>query len=558
MQPQPAAPAADPLAPKESPGVATLLPRPAVVSTGVEPRYGGILIKLQDADPPAGWDRMRTSTSRIGNVSSSIFGDGNIVKSCRHDTYAICPGLAESWEANDDFTQWTFKIRDNVKWHDGQPLTADDASFWINLAAFGVEKGGKLRAPAFYAAYFGDPTSIDVLPGNRVRITIPNGAPLYLDVIRNPRLQFQHAKHLFQPKIDAGEVGVAPIDVGLVGTGPFKLVKFTKGSRVTVTRNEEYFEKDAQGRQLPFLDGIEYAIVRDSAAMDAAFRVGQVDAGAHRGAGYLTRERHAAYMKTLGDKVRFAQVYGPNNGLGWNVLKEGPWQDVRVRQAVGLWMDKSVAPQLVNRGFGYLSPILPPDSPFNPPGWRDWPGFNMKNLEKDRVEAKRLLAAAGYADGFDMNMMCRSRTPEACQYYEDQLRTLGIRVELKMLDDAGWAEGRVSLDYDAQHKGLTGSASPEGSMPEFNAYSESTYGAAKHEDAKVISLYGKLQSARGFDERAKIWHELIRYYLVDQAYVNFCCGSVYVIPYRVHVMGYTDPKYDAHHNLDYAETWLDR
>ena len=145
QQPAPAATAAagEAAAPAATaiPG-ATATPRPTQVPAG-EPKYGGIFITPNRADPPI-WDPMFTGTINLHGVSGSINGNGSLLKPCRDDTFVICGGLASSWESNADLTEWTFTIRDGVLWHDGIPFTVEDAKFWLDLHLKGA---GDTRRP---------------------------------------------------------------------------------------------------------------------------------------------------------------------------------------------------------------------------------------------------------------------------------------------------------------------------------------------------------------------------------------------------------------------------
>ncbi len=98
-----------------------------------EPRYGGTLVLANRGDPPAGFDSMRTSSIALHHVAGALFGPGNLVMRCRENMYFVCPYLARSWTANQDFTEWTFVIRQDVVWHDGERFTAEDVEFWLNL-----------------------------------------------------------------------------------------------------------------------------------------------------------------------------------------------------------------------------------------------------------------------------------------------------------------------------------------------------------------------------------------------------------------------------------------
>jgi hypothetical protein len=138
--------------------------------------------------------------------------------------------------------------------------------------------------------------------------------------------------------------------------------RYEPGSLVRVRRNNDYWERDLEGGHLPYLDRIDYVIMEDPFAMDLAFRTGRLDGGA-RGLGhYLTTERKEGYVRDLGDDVFFMHMDGGNFRLAFNVLKPGPWQDVRVRRAIALWIDKRAAIPGSLGGFGWTTPdLVPPD-----------------------------------------------------------------------------------------------------------------------------------------------------------------------------------------------------
>jgi ABC-type transport system substrate-binding protein len=116
-----------------------------------------------------------------------------------------------------------------------------------------------------------------------VRITFGQRNPYFLEILANPRFKIAHPRHLMQPRIDRGEVDVTPLDIGLVGVGPFVLERYEKGSLVRVRRFERYWERDAAGNSLPYLDRIDYVIMPDPFTMDVAFRTGSLVVGGHQG-----------------------------------------------------------------------------------------------------------------------------------------------------------------------------------------------------------------------------------------------------------------------------------
>ena len=523
------------------------------------PKRGGVLTLANRGDPPAAFDTMRTSSIALHHVGGAIFGPGNLVRRCRENMYLVCPDLASNWIANPGFTEWEFTIRPNVTWHDGEPFTAEDVQFWYGLAADGWESdGAPVRAPAYFRGDLGDIESVEVLEFNRVRVTLAEPNPHYLTVLANPRLRIAHPKHLMAPLLEEGEYSVAPLDVGAVGTGPFKLDRYEAGSLVRVVRNDDYWERGAGGN-LPYLDGIDYVVMPNPTAMDAAFRTGRIDGGARGEGHYLTQERKAAIDSQLGpDEVFYGEMQGGMFRLGFNVLREGPWQDAQVRQAISLWIDRETAIPTVLGGFGYISPTFSPANPFTSADFTTWQRFNRGALEERRAEAVALMAEAGQADGFEMGYLCRARLTARCEFLHNQLAGLGIDMQIHLVDEAEWNRGRVSLDYDSQPGSNFTSPIPEGTEAAYGVYSRFPDAYAKHEDAHVTLLYEELRATRTHRQRVAAWREIERYVVRDRSYVVPIAGTIQVVPYRTYVKGLVIPPEDGHTHTDFATVWLDK
>ena len=547
--------------PDVNPPVATpTLPPSGPLPVELETKYGGILVLANRGDPPAGFDPLRTSSIALHHVAGALFGPGNLVMRCRENMYLVCPYLATSWVANPGFTEWTFTIRNGVYWHDGTPFTAEDAKFWFDLAYFGAKAGDKTRAPAYFKGEFGDLEEVAVLEHNRLRVTFRQRNPHFLDVLANPRFKIAHPRHLMQRRIEQGEVSISPLDVGLVGLGPFKMETYERGSVVRVRRFDQYWEKAVEGEVLPYLDGIDYVVMPDPFAMDVAFRTGRLDGGARGQQHYLTSERKQGYVRDLGEDVLFAEMDGGNFRLAFNVLKPGPWQDPLVRRAIALWIDKRAAIPLALGGFGYTAPDLMPPNITIPEvriSFVNWPRFDPGLVEEKRAEAKRLMVEAGYASGFSMGHLCRGLNPVPCEFLKAQLAGIGIDLQLHLLDEGEWNAARASLDYDSQQGRLTPSPIPEGTESVYGRFSKNPDAYAKHEDPKVDELYRRLRDTLTFDGRVELWRELERYLYVEQTYVVPIAESVNVVPYRTYVKGMVIPTEDGHTHTDYATVWLD-
>ena len=522
------------------------------------PHPGGVLTLANRGDPPAGFDPMFTSSIALHHAGGSLFGAGNLVKRCRDDFYTVCPYLALRWEHSPDFTEWTFVLRSDAYWHDGTRFTAEDAKFWFDLVFFGASSAGRRRPPAYFARELGDAVSVDVADPRRIRITFSHRNAHFPTILANPRFRIAHPRHLMEPRIEEGDVTVSPLDVGLVGLGPFRLGEYRRGSLVRVERFERYFERDRSGNRLPYLDRIDYVIMPDPFSMDVAFRSGRLDGGARGLSHFLSRERVDAYERDLGDRVFFARSDGGNYRLAFNVLKEGPWQDPRVRRAVALWIDKPAAIPAVLGGFGWTTPSIGPGDIEVPTEFIIWPRFDTAPLDIRRREARRLMAEAGYPDGFTMGHLTRAIMPEGGEFLKAQLAGLNIDLRLRMVDEGEWNRARVSLDHDSQQGRLTPSPIPEGTESVYGRYEHNPDAYSKHDDTTVDELYRRLRDSVATEQRIEVWRRISRYLFYEQSYIIPIAESINVVAYRTHVRGLVIPPEDMHTHTDFATVWLDR
>ena len=517
-----------------------------------------ILVLANRGDPPSNFDTLRTSSIALHNVAGALFGAGNLVMRSRGNMYMVSPYLARRWYSNPDFTEWTFILRRDVLWHDGTPFTPEDVKFWLDLAVFGEKVGDKVRAPAYFKGELGL-EKVEVIPPDQVKITLEAPNRFFPEVLADPRIKIAHPRHLMEPRIKEGEVSVSPLDVGLVGLGPFKFDSYEPGSIIRLRRFDQFFEPDSEGNRLPYLDGIDYIITPDPLSMDIAFRAGRLD-GTARGFGhYLTEERMSNYLKDLGDDVFFTEIEGGTFRLAFNVLKPGPWQDARVRRAIALWIDKKAAIPIVLNGFGWTSPDISPNNPFKDKSFVVWPRFDTSPLEERRSEARQLLEEAGYPNGFTMGYLCRAQNGiPGGQFLKDQLAGLGIDLQLQIVDEGEWNRARVSLDYDTQSGSLSVLPIPEGTEGIYGRFSKSPDAYSKHEDTEIDRYYAVLRDATTYRRRVDVWYQLQKYLFVDQTYVIPIAEITYVQAYRNYVKGLVIPPEDGHTFTDYATVWLDK
>ena len=544
--------------------------RPAIVSSPTPHRsdlqvsrhnkHGMILTLANRGDPPAGFDPFRTSSIALHHVGGAIFGPGNLVMRCRQNTDMVCPYLATGWSTDSGFTKWTFTIRNGVSWHDGPTLTAEDIKWWLELGYFGEVDGESIRTPAYFRNEIGQISKIEVINPDQLQVSFSHRNPTFLGALANPRIKIAHPRHLMEKPIKAGNQQIRPVDLRVPGLGPFKLVEYSHGSLIRTQRYDGYWETNEDG-PLPYLDGIDYVIIPDPLSMDIAFRGGQLDGGARGQGHYLTVDRQLPYIRQLGDRVAFAKMDGGTFRLAFNVLKNGPWQNRKVRRAISLWIDREAAIPQALGGFGWTVPNLgAPDVPI-PIGralFINWPKFDIEPLSERREQAKRLLAESGHDRGFKMGHLCRSIYSISCEFLKAQLAGLGIDLVLHMIEEGQWNQVRSSAKYDTQQGRLTPSPIPEATESVYGNYSANPDSYAKHEDPNVHNLYMQLRDTLTDPQRILVWREIEKYLFVDQSYVIPIAESVNVIPYRSYVNGLAIPFEDGHTNTDFSTVWIEK
>jgi peptide/nickel transport system substrate-binding protein len=276
------------------------------------------------------------------------------------------PDLATSWQANDDATEWTFKLRKGVKFHHGKEFKAEDVIYTFKLI-------GDPKTASRAASYTDLIKSMEAVDDYTVKFTLKEPYAGWADLMIERQLKIMPSDRT------AEELANHPS-----GTGPFKFESYQAGGKVVLVKNENYYEKG-----LPKLDRVELRIMPEDAAKIAALKAGDID---------LISNLPLEAVKELKDEPTIVVDQKPTptwDGFVLNNL-EPPFNDVRVRQAIFKVVDKKALVDFAVFGNGAPthSPI-PPTHPF----------FNHDIGFKTDIEgAKKLMAEAGYAKGFKITI----------------------------------------------------------------------------------------------------------------------------------------------------------
>ncbi len=314
--------------------------------------------------------------------------------------YQIEPGLAEERSYNADATEWTFRIRQGVTFHDGRDLTAQDVKASIE----------RMADPKNPAPYLSDVAPIIDLAACRAL-----DKHTYRLVLKEP-----HA--ILDQLLAQYSLGIVPADFDLnkpVGTGPFSFDKFVPGSRSRFLRYADYWDGPA------FVDSLAIIDFTDDAAKVNALLAGQVQ----------TVDNLPAYLANTIDEQGANTLVSESGGWVPFTMRvdQKPFADVRVRQAMRLLVDRQQMIDQALSGFGRLGNDL--YGPFDP----DYLGNELPQRRQDVDQARALLKAAGY-DGLQVDLTTSTAVGtggvESANLFVQQAALAGVQVRVNKVDSS--------------------------------------------------------------------------------------------------------------------------
>ena len=325
-------------------------------------------------------------------------------------TDEVEPALAESWEHSADGLTWTFHLRRDVRWHDGEPFTAGDVEFTFNRIIYNPDIPTSARA-AFQFRYLDEagawqeaPMTVSAVDDYTVRFVLPTP---FAPFLRSMGTSI-YPRHILEPHIEAGTFdalwGVDSDPSEVVGTGPFTIEGYTPGEGVVLVRNPDYWLRDAEGNALPYIERIVHLLVPSIDDDLAKFRAGEVDAYGMRGQDYalLESEQQGGNFTIHRRGPAFGTTFlGFNLNTGSNPESGEPYvapemlawfSSVEFRRAVAHSIDKARIIDEVQYGLGYpqWASISPAAGDFHNPF--------VRRYEYDIEEANAILDGLGWTD----------------------------------------------------------------------------------------------------------------------------------------------------------------
>lgn len=376
------------------------------------PVRGGTLVVVSNPGEPAVLTAAFNQQGAVAVISTKIF-DGLVHFG---NDFELEPELATSWEVSKDGKEIRFKLRPNVKWHDGQPFTSDDVKFTFDEVWMKIHPRSRSTFAAVQSVETPDPLT--------VVFKLRNPSGVILSALNSGESQIL-PRHLYK----GTDIVRNPHNSKPVGTGPFRFKEWVRGDRIVLERNPDYWDPGK-----PYLDQIVYRIIPDATARYAAFETGAVQYGVLAPITVNDLERAQKNQKLNVDFHGYDWL-ASSIVLEFNVRKP-PFDDVRVRRAVAHAIDLQAMSKVTTRGIGKpgSSPVLSTQTRFFT---SDLPRYAF-----DVKEADRLLDEAGVrrrADGtrFAITLDWLPFGENFLRYGEfvkQSLRRVGIDVTLRSQD----------------------------------------------------------------------------------------------------------------------------
>lgn len=516
-------------------------PAPAVIQEDAQPKAGG-RINVRVNNDPFDWDmstggKTNPNSHGIALSYNSLLG---FKKNVEYSDMIVQPELAERWEVSSDSRSFTFHLRKDVKFANlppvnGRGLTSADAKWSVEYwNRIGELKDKKLPAGQHEWMYEG-----------LEAVEAPNPQTLVIRFSEPFAPFLSYAASEWNP--------VVPREIferdgnfkdTIAGTGPFTLDALTsqKGSRWVWKKNPNYFE---QGR--PYLDEVRWIVLGEEATAYAGFQTKQLDLL------YNVAFNDAQDVMKANPQAQFKEYMQP---IGYRIfisqIRKGPLNDLRVRKALDLSIDRDEILKVVSGGKGRWSPTAAFPDLFT--------DAEVKQMLKfDPVEAKRLLTEAGYSNGIDLEWIVVRDESQSnlawMQLVQAQIKKTGFNAQFRLLERAAQRQRKYAGDYDLDYGVGLGTVEADVDSVIFAPHhSASSYNNQKMNDPELDKLLIGQRREPNPEKRREILRSAVRR-LVEQSWTPYLIYPPQWDFWHPEVRGYS-PHFSS--RVNYAAAWLDK
>jgi peptide/nickel transport system substrate-binding protein len=391
------------------------------------------VLKISHFDSPASMSILEESTAATLRPMMGVFNNLVMYKQDvpQASMRSIVPDLATSWSWNEEGTELTFPLRRGVKWHDGKPFTAQDVKCtWDLLSGKASEKLRINPRKSWYSNLEEVTTNGDY----EVTFRLKRPQPALLAMLASGW------SPVYPCHVSPRDMRQRPI-----GTGPFKFVEFKPNEVIRVTRNPDYWK---EGR--PYLDGIEWTIIKDVGTRVLAFIAGKSDLFSPYGVTIpllkdIRAQAPEAICEVTATNVNRTLIVNPS---------KPPFDNPELRRAMALTLDRKSFIDILAGGEGDIGATMlpPPEGVWGMPRemLETLPGYDP-DVAKNRAEARKIMEKLSYGPGKRLPMTVSTRNVfgyrDAAVILIDQLKEIYIDGELETVDTVQWYPKIMRKDY---------------------------------------------------------------------------------------------------------------
>lgn len=476
---------------------------PNTATTELTPIKGGIVRTTISSEPDNLDPHLSAAADTeaiMNNVFEGLIGftpDGEFV-----------PRLAESFEVSNDGLNYTFVIRTDVKFHNGNPLTINDVLYSYNRLS-------GLSGEAPLSSKFAKVTQIEKLDDHTIRFILSERSASFLSACTEAVIPAGYTEQSSQP----------------IGTGPFLFKAYVPGQKIILDTNPNYYNAD----RMPYIDTIEFRIVSDPNSTLLALKSGDLDLAEIDYNNVLTLDHDYNIFSSPQNMV---QLMALNNEVP-------PFDDIRVRQAIHYAIDKDVIVAGVANGFA--TKLYTTASPVMAFWYNDLSASDPYPYNPE--QAKALLSEAGYPNGFTTTIKVPSNYPfhiDTAQVLADMLSQVGITLNIELIEWGQWLETvYTNGDYATTIVGLAGKLEPHEIFVRFQSdYAKNFY---HFKNAEYDTLISQANLEIDNNKRADLYKQAQKL-VADEAVAVFLTDPHLVRVSRADLFGYTPypaPYFDA-------------
>ena len=408
----------------------------------------------------------------------------------------IIPALATSWDISEDGRAYTFHLRDDVLFHNGEKFTSEDVVYWYErLAGLNGEEALYSKMTMI--------ESVKAVDENTVEVKLESADAAFLPI----------AKIALMP------AGYTMSETKPVGAGPYRFVSYTPGEKIVMERFDEYYG------EAPSIEKAEFYIISDESAAVTALESGQLDIA-------NVSAVNAPVLERDFDIYSFPQnmvcLFALNNTVK-------PFDDIRVRQAMNYAINRD---EIIQGAFdGYGTPLYTGFSPVMGFYYND----ALENYYPYDVErAKALLAVAGYPDGFAVTITVPSNYQphiDTAQIISEQLKKVGVKAEIKLVEWGAWLEDVYSnAEYQTTVVGLAGKLDPYDILLRYTTTYRRNF--VRYSNTEYDEIIKEAADENDQEKRAELYKEAEKL-LTEDAVSVFTLDPNLVVASRRDLKGYT-------------------